>query len=435
MAADGDTMIAGTRKGPSYVFERVDDEWTQIAMLEMVPRSEGEGRDGRVIEDVAVNEEAGIAALGLPGTDVEGETDAGTVEVYERIDGFWEPQTRLVGPVNGDENDRVGDGNHGPHFGRSVAVADGRVLVGAPEVVTEAGRWTGSAFLYEQRDSGWVVAQVFSDDDPTRDEHFGIAVALDGPFAAITAVEERYPPEQTGLLPEIVDGAVGGAVTVFKRLPGGSWDRQTEFHPAPDPSETGVLGIRDSCLGWDVDVESETLIVGDPCGRQLPMPGSYHGLAFVLKHGDEGWRHEATLAAPDRLPTNADFGRSVAVGSEGSMAVVGAPTQPTWYTATGSAYVFERVQSDWVSMGKLLSNETSVGDWFGWTVEMSDDTILVGAQTDTNQQNGMPYPLNDQDDASIPPGTEISGWVAGSVYAFEAVNGVNSVSLGPRIQE
>ena len=72
-----------------------------------------------------------------------------------------------------------------------------------------------------------------------------------------------------------------------------------------------------------------------------------------------------------------------AVGIDGDTAVVEAIFgDATTASDSGSAYVFERDgggPNNWGQAAKLTASDAAADDRFGWSTELSGDTILVGA--------------------------------------------------------
>ena len=82
----------------------------------------------------------------------------------------------------------------------------------------------------------------------------------------------------------------------------------------------------------------------------------------------------------------AEFGTSVALGD--SLAVVGAPGDGARGERAGAAYVFSLQSADsdsftnWQQQDKLLPDDPSAEDHFGYSVAMSGSTIVVGSPLD-----------------------------------------------------
>ena len=80
------------------------------------------------------------------------------------------------------------------------------------------------------------------------------------------------------------------------------------------------------------------------------------------------------------------FGSSVAVS--GDSVVVGATFDNDGGSDSGSAYVFTRSGTSWTQQSKLTANDATEEDRFGCSVAISDDSIVIGAyQDDDNGSN------------------------------------------------
>lgn len=146
--------------------------------------------------------------------------------------------------------------------------------------------------------------------------------------------------------------------------------------------------------GTSVSISGDRAVIGIPGNDEL---GADCGAANVIEFVSGLWTPVATLwpsdgAADDR------FGCSVAV--DGNIAVIGAYLDDDRGDNSGSAYVFERIGSEWVEVAKLAAEDGSAGDLFGFSVSVSGSTVIVGAIYD--------------DDA---------GTNAGAVYLFDRVGG------------
>ncbi len=93
---------------------------------------------------------------------------------------------------------------------------------------------------------------------------------------------------------------------------------------------------------------------------------------------------ETKLTAPD-ASHGAEFGRAVAV--QGNIAVVGAPTEATLGFGTGAAYVFEKTPTGWELQQKLIAHDATSFSFFGTSVAIDGDRIVVGAFGDQNAGN------------------------------------------------
>lgn len=93
---------------------------------------------------------------------------------------------------------------------------------------------------------------------------------------------------------------------------------------------------------------------------------------------------ETKLVASDAEQGD-EFGRAVAM--QGNVAVVGAPNDSTAGYGTGAAYVFEKTTSGWQLQQKLTAHDASSYSFFGTSVAIDADRIVVGAYGDQNAGN------------------------------------------------
>ncbi|MCH8008342.1 MAG: FG-GAP repeat protein [Chloroflexi bacterium] len=133
-------------------------------------------------------------------------------------------------------------------------------------------------------------------------------------------------------------------------------------------------------FGSQVAVNGDTAIVGasgDDSG------GISSGAAYVFERNEGGadnWGEVKKLTASD-AQIGDRFGFSVAVS--GDTAIVGAMFEASGGTNSGAAYVFERDEGgadNWGEVKKLTASDAQTGDQFGWSVAVSDDTVIVGAR-------------------------------------------------------
>ena len=126
--------------------------------------------------------------------------------------------------------------------------------------------------------------------------------------------------------------------------------------------------------------DGQTALVGAP-GEDVCVSGWHCGAAHVLVRRGTDWVEEARLNAPEHL--HAEFGTSVALSYDGSIALIGAPWGDPFPGGAGygAAYVFVRQDGIWSEAQKLVASDRSIGDFFGWSVDLSRDgsTALVGA--------------------------------------------------------
>ena len=84
----------------------------------------------------------------------------------------------------------------------------------------------------------------------------------------------------------------------------------------------------------------------------------------------------------------------------------------TMGTNSGSAYVFTRntagdLASRWTQVAKLTADDGAGSDWFGGSVSIDGDTVVIGAQYDDDKGPGSGSAYVFRRDT---PGYLASGW-------------------------
>jgi alpha-tubulin suppressor-like RCC1 family protein len=162
----------------------------------------------------------------------------------------------------------------------------------------------------------------------------------------------------------------------------------SECASAPDWSEQKKLlasdGAAEDQFGHSVAIWGDTVVVGAR-GPDLGRPAD-QGSAYLFARnqgGADNWGQVIKLTASDGAADDW-FGESVAIW--GDTVVVGASRADIGGKAEqGSAYVFARNQggaNHWGQVSKLTASDGAAGDYFGESVAICDDTVVVGAPVD-----------------------------------------------------
>jgi len=129
-------------------------------------------------------------------------------------------------------------------------------------------------------------------------------------------------------------------------------------------------------MGLSVSINGNTIVVG---ANQIDSQGL--GAAYVFVKPSDGWTdmtETAELTASDGA-WGSLFGFSVSISRD--TVVVGANNAWVDGRYQGAAYVFERPESGWANMtqtAKLTANNASVTSNFGFSVSVSGNTAVVG---------------------------------------------------------
>lgn len=130
-------------------------------------------------------------------------------------------------------------------------------------------------------------------------------------------------------------------------------------------------------FGWPVAIDGDYLVIGSGLEGEN---SNRTGAAYVFQKIKDMWVEIKKLTASDGA--NADnFGTAVAINDE--TIIVGARSHdPAGIDSAGAAYVFERNYggvNNWGQAKKLVASSQSDDAFFGFAVDIHDDTIVVGA--------------------------------------------------------
>jgi len=158
-----------------------------------------------------------------------------------------------------------------------------------------------------------------------------------------------------------------------------------------------------SFLGWSVDVDGNTAVVGAP--RQVNENGYRAGAAYVYTRSGELWSLEQRLVSPDSSAVNDRFGYRVSVS--GDTLLVSARFDDDKGSNSGAAYVYTRSDDAWSYKQKLNASDGATNDQFGVSIQITSDWAFIGTPNDSYDIGGDP--------------TEEVG--VGSVYVFQLSGG------------
>jgi VCBS repeat-containing protein len=358
----------GVRTGTVFIYERTGDdlyrEWSLATVL-----SPPDGETGNQFGfSVGFDGQSGILVVGAPFHKSNGQ-DTGSAYLFGRDqggEGQWGLITRLD-PVNGSSGD---------HFGNSVAVDGSSLAVGA-RLDRENGTAAGAVYLYDRDQNGpdaWgLVTKLVSADGRGGDE-FGYSVALSGDQLAVGA-----PYDDDG-------GSSSGSVYVYGRDQGGTapWSLQRKLQ--------GSDTRRNDQFGFSVALDSGLLIAGalydDVSGN---ASGSAYAFEYQYDDQADTWSwNQIHKFIPESGERNDEFGHSVAVSRD--VVVIGSRFDDVRAVNAGAAYVYKRdhdpanrgipTPDSWGLVEKLVSVDGDITDHFGYSVDIEDDTIVVGSSFD-----------------------------------------------------
>ena len=194
-------------------------------------------------------------------------------------------------------------------------------------------------------------------------DYFGYSIAVSGDTVV------------TGVPYAGIGGNVSqGSAYVFVK-PAGGWATTSGY----TAKLTAADGVANDSFGHSVAISGDTMAVG------APYVNFGQGAAYVFVKPAGGWAttsaYTAKLTASDGVFFD-DFGYSVTIS--GDTVVVGAyGVTVGGHAGQGAAYVFVKPAGVWATTSiykaKLTASDGDAGDYFGYSVAISGDTVVVGA--------------------------------------------------------
>jgi hypothetical protein len=297
---------------------------------------------------------------------------SGSVYVFVKPKGGWATTSTFNAKLT------ASDGAANDYFGKSVAVSGDTVVVGA-HADDDNGGASGSVYVFVKPDNGWTTTNAYDAKlkvcdgcDGVAGDHFGYSVAIRGDTVVIGA---PYDDD---------NGSDSGSVYMFIK-PRNGWVTTSTYHAKLIASD----GAASDYFGYSVAISGDTVVVGAYADDDK---GSASGSAYVFVKPSGGWvitetyYENAKLTASDGAASDY-FGKSIAIS--GDTVVVGAYLDDNKGSDFGSAYVFVKPNSGWATTktfnAKLTASDGAASDYFGYSVAISGDTVVVGALYDDDK--------------------------------------------------
>lgn len=385
IALSGDTLVVGARfedsdglgddgnptsdtavdSGAAYVFVRDNGSWRMDAYLKASNVGAGDmfgldvDIDGDLIVIGAMNEDS--STTGVNSIPNNSASNSGAAYIFEKIGNTWQETAYL----------KASNAGSGDTFGNDVAVSGRTVVIGAQaersstsginpphnNSITQAG----AIYVFSEVDGVWAEEAFIKPSNPNSNDLFGDVVSIDGNTIIASA----------------------------------------SFEDSGSSSVNGTQGNRDNSLNQNI------------------------GAAYIFAKENGQWFQQAYLKPPN--PDVEDrFGNSVAIS--GDLAVVGARLEDSFasgvngplfrnnLTDSGAAYVYRKNDSgNWFFLAYLKAPNPGVSDQFGFSVDISDGFIVVGAHLEDSNASG-------------PDDNSLDG--SGAAYVYQVTgNDVEFVSL------
>lgn len=356
---------------------------------------------------------------GVPGS--------GAAYVFIRTGTLWTQQAYLKAS-NAESND---------DFGCSVAISGNTIVVGAKDESSSAtvvngnqldntAGSAGAAYVFVRNGSTWTQQAYLKANNAGAGDTFGKTSAISGNTIVVGADGEDS--NATGVNGNGADNsaALSGAAYVFFRT-GTTWTQQAYL-------KASNTGLGDG-FGSNVSIDGDTVAIAarqessnatGVNGDQSNNATTAAGAVYVFVRNAAAWTQQAYIKASNTGLLDV-FGDGLSIS--GDLLVVGAGSEDSNATSingeetnnlasgAGAGYLFRRTGTHWFQTAYLKADNAEAGDFFGLSMALSDDTLVVGAHFEDSNATGIGFPSADN-----------SLGQAGAAYFFDVGERFNSLA-------
>jgi FG-GAP repeat len=253
------------------------------------------------------------------------------------------------------------------------------------------------------------AAKLIAEDSEAGDE-FGSSIAINGNRIVVGASHDADRGDQAG------------SAYVFEQDMTGNWIQIAKLL-----AQDGAAGDH---FGDVVRISGNTIVV---TAQYDDEAGNDSGSAYIFEwnvNGNGTWSQVAKLIASDAAPYD-QFGISATI--EGDLVIIGSCINPPG----GILYLFERDQNGpgkWGEITTIRGDDTTFGDAFGISVDISGNKIVAGAYAG-GDYDGSAYIFEQQDNPES--WVQVAKIAASDRYAYDyfgyasAISGNTVVSGAP----
>ena len=269
----------------------------------------------------------------------------GSVYVFLRSGNDWTQQAKLT----------ASDGAPGDFFGWSVSIHKDTIAVGAVSDTVGSNPYQGSAYIFVRSGNSWSEQEKLSASDGTSMTGFGAGISIRNDTVIVGANTDSVGANQ-----------YQGSAYVFVRS-GGDWTEQAKLFSSD--------GQGSDYFGTSVALSEDTVVVGAP--SHDAGPALDQGAIYVFTRSGQSWNQSTKLIAADGSSYDR-LGQSVSI-SEKTIVAGAYGDGPIENSSRGSAYIFVESGGVWAQETKLIRSNGVDFDYFGWSVSISGDRVVVGA--------------------------------------------------------
>jgi hypothetical protein len=321
----------GLDSGAIYVFDKQNNNWLQTAKI--------------IGSNTGANDQFGIK-VSVSNDVIISTNYLESVYVFEKINNSWQETTQLTAAMNSG-------------FGRTIKLYEDTIVI--------SRQLPPALLIYKQTTDAWQLQQTISTSSNTG----------------------KYELDIQGHRLLAGDYNTGASYYHFEQSPSCTLNNNCSWINAPSISSTDTS--QGDGFGISIDISGNRAVIG---AYQDDDKGENAGAAYVFEYADFGagsnWRQVKKLVAFDG-EANDSFGRSVAI--DDNRLIVGAFQDDYKFVTfdvidAGAVYVYDFDGTFWQLTQKITSAEglNSTSDFFGLSIDLDDDRILIGAHGD--DENG-----------------------------------------------
>lgn len=324
----------GGNSGSAFIFRYDGTNWNEEAKL--VPA--GIGGDDYFGWRVSIQDDLAIVSTEL---DDDLGRNAGAAYIF-RYDGMaWNEEAKLT----------ASDGHENAAFGSSVALTNNLAFVGAM-YQDDPERYCGAVYVFEYDGQQWMETQKLVPSDATDFGCFGYSMSLDGNRLLIGATQEEP------------DFGVKGKAYVFE-YDGVAWVERHILEPAD--------GVPGDSFAVSLALDGNHALIGRLWDNQNERG---YGSVYAYRFNGVNWVEEQKVESPNQ-DVHTYMGYAVAM--EGGTAVFGAFGESDQFNSCGGAYIYSRIDSQWVLDQVVFPSFQINQGGFGLAVAMDDGRAFIGA--------------------------------------------------------
>ena len=355
----GDTGLSasGGSTGVVYIFTRTGEVWTEQQII--FYKEESNPSQTQFGNGVSINADATWMVVGFYHDDIKA-SNAGAALIYHRTGTKWVLQQKLYAP----------DPTADVYFGGACAInADGNAILVSSNQKSDLGTASGVSYLFTRLGGTWTYRGKVYPDDGVAGQAFGGGTSFfgDDHFVVGSTNDSEY-------------GVAHGSAYIFENKV-----KPTDVNPPSGLSElykfTADVPTMGDSFGRSVALNAagDYALVGE--NRRNVDAIADVGRVYAYTRTNQQWTQVATIEPSDAV-ANDYFGTSVAMNSDATIALIGAPYRDdSGISNRGAVYIYTRSGSTWTFQQKILAPNSVIEDIFGESIAVNQDATiaLIGA--------------------------------------------------------